>query len=338
MIRFLICLECVLLALLLLDRFAISRPEVPPAAAISPVVPATSPELPGAIPAAVAPELPGPVPATVAPEGTRGITPDPADAATRRMHHDDRMAIARDLLAITVVRPWAGDPGLPLPAAGSEVLAASIPPSATPPSATGAASASVPSAASAQAAAAPSAGPLPTASQFKDPAGREAGTRPPGGLRSGSEIGALATSRSIAEAQRLLRRLGYQPGAADGSLGPRTRQAIRAYQQRIGERVDGQVNERLLAHLRRDAREVAGRSGSRPTASAGTGANDGDGGAGLIGVILGSYQRLVGHDFDSVRRPTELKTYCRSQPDSWIYDEGRRDVLHCGQVALNHRG
>lgn len=61
----------------------------------------------------------------------------------------------------------------------------------------------------------------------------------------------------IEAVQRLLSELGYQPGPADGALGSQTEQAIRAYQQRSGERIDGQFSEQLLTRLQRDAHQLA---------------------------------------------------------------------------------
>lgn len=53
----------------------------------------------------------------------------------------------------------------------------------------------------------------------------------------------------VAEAQRLLGRLGYKPGPADGVMGRRTEAAIREFEKRIGLRPTGQVNEALLARM-----------------------------------------------------------------------------------------
>ncbi|MEE9301840.1 MAG: peptidoglycan-binding protein [Alphaproteobacteria bacterium] len=43
---------------------------------------------------------------------------------------------------------------------------------------------------------------------------------------------------------------GYDPGAVDGALGPRTRRAIRAYQRDAGLAVDGLATKELLDHLK----------------------------------------------------------------------------------------
>ncbi len=43
---------------------------------------------------------------------------------------------------------------------------------------------------------------------------------------------------------------GYDPGAVDGALGPRTRRAIRAYPRDAGLAVDGLATKELLDHLK----------------------------------------------------------------------------------------
>ncbi len=53
------------------------------------------------------------------------------------------------------------------------------------------------------------------------------------------------TQARVAAIQRALARLGYDPGSADGVLGPKTRAAIRAFQADIGLPKDGRLSERL---------------------------------------------------------------------------------------------
>lgn len=50
--------------------------------------------------------------------------------------------------------------------------------------------------------------------------------------------------------QQALQAKGYRPGIADGKLGPRTRAAIRRYQQDYGLPVTGEVSLALVNHLR----------------------------------------------------------------------------------------
>ena len=58
--------------------------------------------------------------------------------------------------------------------------------------------------------------------------------------------------------QRALARLGYDPGSADGLMGPRTRAAIRAFQSASGLSADG----RLTPELEREMRSAATAKGS----------------------------------------------------------------------------
>lgn len=61
-------------------------------------------------------------------------------------------------------------------------------------------------------------------------------------------------SRGIRELQRLLTRLGYRPGRADGRIGPATREAIRRFERRQGLEVRGRATDVVL----RAARDAAG--------------------------------------------------------------------------------
>ncbi len=55
----------------------------------------------------------------------------------------------------------------------------------------------------------------------------------------------------IKEIQTLLGRLGFDPGPADGSIGEKTRNAIRSYQKELNLPVDGEPSDDLLQHLRK---------------------------------------------------------------------------------------
>lgn len=59
---------------------------------------------------------------------------------------------------------------------------------------------------------------------------------------------------TVAEAQRLLHGLGYDPGPVNGVLGPRTRRAVAAFQRNNGLGPDGRMTRALVASLRRQAR------------------------------------------------------------------------------------
>ena len=55
---------------------------------------------------------------------------------------------------------------------------------------------------------------------------------------------------TVRDVQRRLTDLGYDPGPADGILGPRTRAAIRAFQAGRGLSETGEPSEELAAQLR----------------------------------------------------------------------------------------
>ncbi len=61
--------------------------------------------------------------------------------------------------------------------------------------------------------------------------------------------GTTAAGKRIANVQRDLAALGYDPGPVDGVLGPKTRAAIRAFQARGKQSVTGVVSEELAAAL-----------------------------------------------------------------------------------------
>jgi peptidoglycan hydrolase-like protein with peptidoglycan-binding domain len=71
----------------------------------------------------------------------------------------------------------------------------------------------------------------------------------------------------IVAVQRLIRAEGYDPGTIDGTVGPRTRQAIRAYQRNGGLRPTGEIDRDLLTKLNladRTVRVVGPLSGVAP--------------------------------------------------------------------------
>jgi TPR repeat protein/S1-C subfamily serine protease len=84
----------------------------------------------------------------------------------------------------------------------------------------------------------------------------------------------LVYSAALEGVQAQLATLGYDPGPADGLMGPRTRAAIRAFEADFGLPVDGQVSDRLIAALN-DARANGG-SAAAHTAAADPG-NEGTG-------------------------------------------------------------
>lgn len=55
---------------------------------------------------------------------------------------------------------------------------------------------------------------------------------------------------NVRDIQAGLQRLGYNPGAADGRMGPKTAAAIRQYQQDNGMSVDGEPSQAVLHSIR----------------------------------------------------------------------------------------
>ncbi len=77
---------------------------------------------------------------------------------------------------------------------------------------------------------------------------------PAGHMASGAATGARPVAvdqAGVKEIQTRLVKLGYHKGKPDGFLGKRTVAAIRAYQQKVGMKVDGKASQALLERLRR---------------------------------------------------------------------------------------
>ncbi len=72
----------------------------------------------------------------------------------------------------------------------------------------------------------------------------------------GAEI--IHDATRIRRLQELLARIGYDPGPADGKMGPRTANAIRLFQLQMGLKVNGQPTREVLALLERRAGAAAG--------------------------------------------------------------------------------
>jgi hypothetical protein len=140
----------------------------------------------------------------------------------------------------------------------------------------------------------------------------------------------LVSAEQIAAAQRKLMALGFDVGQADGRPGPRTEAAVRGFQSNQRLEVNGRIDDRLLVQLdvelrHREARrqqELAPppRKSEPPQPR------------GMFGSMMGGLQRLMGREFNSVRRPNEIAAYCRASPDNWIYDFGREAFVFCGNV------
>lgn len=62
--------------------------------------------------------------------------------------------------------------------------------------------------------------------------------------------GVALNAAAIREAQTALKQLGFDPGGADGVVGPRTRAATRAFQQANGMNASGNLSGDTLERLR----------------------------------------------------------------------------------------
>lgn len=171
-----------------------------------------------------------------------------------------------------------------------------------------------------------------------------------------------AGTAQIRSAQQQLARLGYQPGQADGVPGPQTRSAVRAYQASTGAHPDGVVTGALLANLHKD---VAARGSSqvvsppaqesldpndqapkpRKAARSGDVAEIRDASRAKprppqenklktwVAAATREIQRAIGREFNSIKQPRTMRAYCRANPETWVYDEGRREMVLCREAA-----
>lgn len=73
-------------------------------------------------------------------------------------------------------------------------------------------------------------------------------------LPANSSAPSPAGDPGIASLQQDLLKLGFDPGRPDGLLGPKTRAALQAYQQRMGLPVTGEPSSELVARINADAR------------------------------------------------------------------------------------
>lgn len=133
-------------------------------------------------------------------------------------------------------------------------------------------------------------------------------------------------SPEVREAQTLLARLGYTAGAADGIFGPRTQSALLSYQAANGLPADGVVSAPLLARLRQDDAALT----TLPLAPAVAEQEDEGSWSALVSGVSYRIDRLFGRELDSVKRPEQLRAYCRTNRDAWVYDGGRDKLIFCG--------
>ncbi|MEO0991917.1 MAG: caspase family protein, partial [Pseudomonadota bacterium] len=89
--------------------------------------------------------------------------------------------------------------------------------------------------------------------------------------------------QQVSNVQARLNILGFEAGPVDGAAGRRTRNAIRAYQQRKGLPVTGQIDQRLLTNLRAD----------------------------VSNTDLVAYRERIGRPVDQFRRNNRLNGFCK---------------------------
>lgn len=86
----------------------------------------------------------------------------------------------------------------------------------------------------------------------RDPAANEVGVKPAWNAPAETVSRANLTMDPVAlvmQAQELLIKRGFDPGTADGHVGPRTREAVRAFQLTAGLPVTGEIDAALLKAL-----------------------------------------------------------------------------------------
>jgi murein L,D-transpeptidase YcbB/YkuD len=83
------------------------------------------------------------------------------------------------------------------------------------------------------------------------------------GAKGASSEAAAPAPRFVREAQRALRDLGYQPGPADGVVGPRTKAALAAYQRSEKIAVTGRLDSETMVRLDIQKRLFQGQARAR---------------------------------------------------------------------------
>ncbi|MBX3517625.1 MAG: hypothetical protein KF815_11860 [Rhodospirillales bacterium] len=128
------------------------------------------------------------------------------------------------------------------------------------------------------------------------------------------------------------------------------KKAAGTYQARVSVPAASGNDRRLLARLEQETRPAPTRPKSEPAnrgnaatpataATAGgmarstSGVNGDEMVSRWVGSVASGVQRLMGHELNSVSSPRSVVSYCRSQPESWVYDEGRKQMVYCGEVA-----
>jgi peptidoglycan hydrolase-like protein with peptidoglycan-binding domain len=111
----------------------------------------------------------------------------------------------------------------------------------------------------------------PAAAAAAAPAGTAAGTAAaaaPAGTAPGQAAPAAGGQGKVADIQKALQKLGFDPGKVDGLMGPHTQAAIKKFQQANGLAVDGIVGPKTQAALDKALQGGAGAAGGKPEAPA----------------------------------------------------------------------
>ncbi len=124
----------------------------------------------------------------------------------------------------------------------------------------------------------------------------------------------------VADVQRGLARLGYDPGPADGVVGAKTRRAIRRFQTRAGLAADGKVSVALKAAIDREINRRAAAGGasasSSSAAASASGAVSGSGSA--LGAAAGANDARTQALVDALREAVDRAARERSASPALI--------------------
>ena len=84
----------------------------------------------------------------------------------------------------------------------------------------------------------------------------QAAARTTGAPRAAASPDRIVADRgSVADMQEGLYELGYDPGPADGQMGPKTRSAIKAYQKDAGLPANGKLTAGLVERVKTEAKQ-----------------------------------------------------------------------------------
>lgn len=140
----------------------------------------------------------------------------------------------------------------------------------------------------------PRTGASPQAEKAKDAPttgdeGKSGTTGAKGDMKTGAKAG--GNRQQVKAAQEALKEKGFDPGPADGMMGPRTRAALREFQKKEGIQTTGRLDAETMSKLGVSGQAGAAADTGTPAASpqTGTGASGGGSksGAGSSGAMPG---------------------------------------------------